>query len=152
MKRELIEAYYEAHFREIQNSVKTSEIIEKDNKLRRLDQEICESKQEEDCGVWKKYDDIMSLTNSVEDDMFKELYIRGFQDYERLVLGYNKKSVDYDQDDLISRKEILEALKDIFEKYQMSFGGEYGGFGAAVQEAVEALLIPSRKNESKKLD
>ena len=41
--------------------------------------------------------------------------------------------------DLISRKEVLQALEDVFKEYRMSWGREYGGFGAAVQESIENL-------------
>lgn len=91
MKKELIEAYYEAHLTEIQNSVKTQGIIEKDEEIRCLDQEICEAASGERSCFREKYDNIMSLINSIEDDLFKELYIRGFLDYERLVLRYDKE-------------------------------------------------------------
>lgn len=105
MKRELIETYYEAHFSEIQNSVKTPEIMKKDEEIRCLDQKICEAEPRSETDFWAKYDELMSLTNSFEDDMFKELYIRGFFDYERLVLGCDKKC---DHSDLISQKEVIE--------------------------------------------
>lgn len=117
MKRELIEAYYEAHFREIQNSVKTPEIIEKDGAIRCLDEKICEDASRSKTGFWEKYDEFMSLTNAFEDDMFKELYIRGFFDYEQLVLGCDKKFQKCNHKDLISRKEVLEVLKATFEKF-----------------------------------
>lgn len=42
-------------------------------------------------------------------------------------------------DDLISRKEVLQVLEDVFKKYRMSWGREYGGFGSAVQESIENL-------------
>ena len=152
MKRELIEAYYEAHFREIQNSVKTPEIIEKDEAIRCLDEKICEDASRSKTGFWEKYDEFMSLTNSFEDDMFKELYIRGFFDYERLVLGCDKKLQECNHNDRISRKEVLEVLKATFEKYWGEFGPEYGGFGAAVQEAIESLPMHFHSDRSDKLD
>ena len=143
MKRELIKAYYEAHFREIQNSVKTPEIIEKDEAIRCLDEKICEDASRSKTGFWEKYDEFMSLTNAFEDDMFKELYIRGFFDYEQLVLGCDKKFQKCNHKDLISRKEVLEVLKATFEKFRIAYGSEYGGFGAAVQEAIESLSMHS---------
>lgn len=42
-------------------------------------------------------------------------------------------------DDLISRKEALQVLEDVFGEYRMSWGREYGGFGAAAQEVIEEL-------------
>lgn len=42
-------------------------------------------------------------------------------------------------DDLISRKEALQVLEDVFAEYRMSWGREHGGFGAAAQEVIEEL-------------
>lgn len=94
MKRELIECYYEAHMKEIQEFIKGSEIKEMDEEIRRLDQKLCEATQKKDPEFWTWYDKIMSLLNAMEDDMFKELYIRGFLDYERLVLECYKEILE----------------------------------------------------------
>lgn len=94
MKRELIESYYEAHMSEIQESAKTQEIRELDKEIRRLDDELCGMSREQESGLWKIHDRIMDLTNAYEDDMFKELYIYGFLDYERLVLGHDRKDLE----------------------------------------------------------
>lgn len=48
MKRELIECYYEAHMKEIQEFIKGSEIKEMDEEIRRLDQKLCEATQKKD--------------------------------------------------------------------------------------------------------
>ncbi len=42
-------------------------------------------------------------------------------------------------DDLISRKEALQVLEDVFAEYRMSWGREHVGFGAAAQEVIEEL-------------
>lgn len=42
-------------------------------------------------------------------------------------------------DDLISRKEALQVLEDVFAEYWMAYGREHGGFGAAAQEVIEKL-------------
>ena len=44
-------------------------------------------------------------------------------------------------DDIISRKEALQVLEDVFAEYRMSWGRELGGFGAAAQEVIEELPI-----------
>lgn len=92
MKRELIESYYEDHMKEIQESAKNPEIRAIDEEIGCLDDELCAEVREKDHRFWKKHDKIMSLVNSFEDDMFKELYIRGFLDYERLVLGNDREN------------------------------------------------------------
>lgn len=50
-------------------------------------------------------------------------------------------------DDLISRKEALQVLEDVFAKYRMSWGRELGGFGAAAQEVIEELPIAFDKEK-----
>lgn len=50
-------------------------------------------------------------------------------------------------DDLISREEALQVLEDVFGEYRMSWGREYGGFGAAAQEVIEELPTAFDKEE-----
>ena len=49
--------------------------------------------------------------------------------------------------DLISRKEVLQVLEDVFAEYRMSWGREHGGFGAAAQEVIEELPTAFDKKE-----
>lgn len=94
MKRELIECYYETHMKEIQESVNDQDIREMDDEISLQNQELCGGAQKKEPAFWAWYDRIMSLINAMEDDMFKELYIRGFLDYERLALGCDKKTLE----------------------------------------------------------
>lgn len=41
--------------------------------------------------------------------------------------------------DLISRKEAIETLKNVFDKYGVSWGEKYGGFAKAIPNAIEDL-------------
>lgn len=43
------------------------------------------------------------------------------------------------QSDLISRKEVLSILKNVFDEYRMSYGEQYNGFAAAVPKAIKAI-------------
>ena len=52
--------------------------------------------------------------------------------------------------DLISRKEALQVLEDVFAEYRMSWGREHGGFGAAAQEVIEEL--PTAFDKEKVID
>lgn len=50
-------------------------------------------------------------------------------------------------DEYISRKDVLQALELVFQKYRMAWGKNYGGFGAAVQETIEELPIAFNKEK-----
>ncbi len=51
MKRELIECYYEAHMKEIQESVNDQDIREVDDEISLLNQELCGGCTEKRTGV-----------------------------------------------------------------------------------------------------
>lgn len=50
-------------------------------------------------------------------------------------------------DEYISRKDVLQALEIVFQKYRMAWGKNYGGFGAAVQETIEELPVAFNKEK-----
>ena len=86
MRRELIESYYEEYQRELER------FLESDPEMFSLEAEIHHyieilepvlrgDGQE----MWQVLDRIMSAKNSMEGIMEKEMYIREFLDYERLV-------------------------------------------------------------------
>ena len=58
-----------------------------DEEIGILDQELCAVLNKVKPELWKQYDRIMSLINAAEDELIKESYIRGFLDYEEIVLG-----------------------------------------------------------------
>ena len=41
--------------------------------------------------------------------------------------------------DLISRKQVIETAERVFAEYRMSYGGHRGGFAEAVSEAIENI-------------
>ena len=41
--------------------------------------------------------------------------------------------------DLISRKQVLNILENVFKKYKMAWGIEFGGFGGAVEESIKNI-------------
>lgn len=53
-------------------------------------------------------------------------------------------------DDLISRKDALQVLENVFTRYRMSWGREHGGFGAAVKAVIEEL--PTAFDKEKVMD
>ena len=86
MRRELIECYYEEYQQELER------FLESDTEMFSLEAEIHHyieilepvlrgDGQE----MWQALDRIISAKNSMEGIMEKEMYIRGFLDYERLV-------------------------------------------------------------------
>ena len=86
MRRELIESYYEEYQRELER------FLESDPEMFSLEAEIHhyieilepvlrDAEQE----TWQVLDRIISAKNAMEGHVAKEMYIRGFLDYERLV-------------------------------------------------------------------
>ena len=86
MRRELIESYYEEYQRELER------VLESDPEMFSLEAEIHHYKEilepvlrGDGQEMWQALDRIISAKNSMEGIMEKEMYIRGFLDYERLV-------------------------------------------------------------------
>ena len=86
MRRELIESYYEEYQRELER------FLESDPETFSLEAEIhhyieiLEPVLRDDRQVlWQALDRIISAKNAMEGIVAKEMYIRGFLDYERLV-------------------------------------------------------------------
>ncbi len=86
MRRELIECYYEEYQQELER------FLESDPEMLSLEAEIHHyinilEPVLRDAGqeMWQALDRIISAKNAMEGIVAKEMYIRGFLDYERLV-------------------------------------------------------------------
>ena len=77
MRRELIESYYEEYQRELER------FLESDPEMFTLEAEIHH--------YIETLDRIISAKNAMEGIVAKEMYIRGFLDYERLVCEKDSK-------------------------------------------------------------
>ena len=93
MRRELIECYYEEYQQELER------FLESDPEMLSLEAEIHHyidilEPVLRDAGqeMWQALDRIISAKNAMEGIVAKEMYIRGFLDYERLVC---EKAVSY---------------------------------------------------------
>ena len=83
MKRELVESYFDW------NEIRLEAYLRIDPELIELERE-CEATLEpvlrgDGQEMWQGLDRIISAKNSMEGIVAKEMYIRGFLDYERLV-------------------------------------------------------------------
>ena len=92
MRRELIESYYEEYQRELER------FLESDPEMFSLEAEIHHYIEIlepvlRDAGqeMWQALDRIISAKNAMEGIVAKEMYIRGFLDYERLVCEKDSK-------------------------------------------------------------
>lgn len=88
MKRELVEGYYDCNEQLILQSVEAKECIKKldtdvENRLEEM-QPFVELMEHE---FWYKLDQVTTAQNALAVELAKEMYIRGFLDYERLVCG-----------------------------------------------------------------
>jgi hypothetical protein len=86
MTRELIECYYDMNEQAILDCVEIKRCIR--DAEARLEAEIEEMEEYVELfghEFWHKLDSIITAKNAVEADIAKEMYIRGFLDYERLV-------------------------------------------------------------------
>ena len=81
MRRELIESYYEEYQRELER------FLESDPEMFTLEPVLRDGGQE----MWQTLDRIISAKNAMEGIVAKEMYIRGFLDYERLVCEKDSK-------------------------------------------------------------
>ncbi len=86
MRRELIESYYEEYQRELER------FLDSDHEMFSLEAEVHHYVEMmepvlRDAGedMWQALDRILSARNAMEGIVAKEMYIRGFLDYERLV-------------------------------------------------------------------
>ena len=86
MRRELIESYYEEYQRELER------FLESDQEMFSLEAEIHHYIEilepvlrDDGQKMWQALDRIISAKNAMEGIAAKEMYIRGFLDYERLV-------------------------------------------------------------------
>ena len=86
MRRELIESYYEEYQRDLER------FLDSDQEMFSLEAEVHHYVEMlepvlRDAGedMWQALDRILSARNAMEGIVAKEMYIRGFLDYERLV-------------------------------------------------------------------
>ena len=92
MRRELIESYYEKYQRELERFLESdpetfSLEAEIHHYIEILEPVLRDGGQE----MWQTLDRIISAKNAMEGIVAKEMYIRGFLDYERLVCEKDSK-------------------------------------------------------------
>ena len=88
MKRELVEGYYDCNEQLILQSVEAKECIKKlDTDVENRLEEMQAFVQLMGHGFWYNLDQVTTAQNALAVELAKEMYIRGFLDYERLVCG-----------------------------------------------------------------
>ena len=85
MRRELIESYYEEYQQELER------FLESDPEMFSLEAELEPVLRDAGQEMWQVLDRIISAKNAMEGIVAKEMYIRGFLDYERLVCEKDSK-------------------------------------------------------------
>ena len=86
MKRELIESYYEEYQRELERFLESDpETFSLEAEIHHYIEILEPVLRGDGQEMWQVLDRIISAKNSMEGIMEKEMYIRGFLDYERLV-------------------------------------------------------------------
>ena len=86
MRRELIERYYEEYQRELERFLESDpETFSLEAEIHHYIEILEPVLRGDGQEMWQVLDRIISAKNSMEGIMEKEMYIRGFLDYERLV-------------------------------------------------------------------
>ncbi len=86
MRRELIESYYEEYQRELERFLESDpETFSLEAEIHHYIEILEPVLRGDGQEMWQVLDRIISAKNSMEGIMEKEMYIRGFLDYERLV-------------------------------------------------------------------
>ena len=86
MRRELIESYYEDYQRELERFLESDpETFSLEAEIHHYIEILEPVLRGDGQGLWQVLDRIISAKNSMEGIVAKEMYIRGFLDYERLV-------------------------------------------------------------------
>ena len=86
MRRELIESYYEEYQRELERFLESDpEMISLEAEIHHYIEILEPVLRGDGQEMWQVLDRIISAKNSMEGIVAKEMYIRGFLDYERLV-------------------------------------------------------------------
>ena len=86
MRRELIESYYEEYQRELERFLESDpEMISLEAEIHHYIEILEPVLRGDGQEMWQALDRIISAKNSMEGIVEKEMYIRGFLDYERLV-------------------------------------------------------------------
>ena len=86
MRRELIESYYEEYQRELERFLESDpETFSLESEIHHYIEILEPVLRGDGQEMWQALDRIISAKNSMEGIMEKEMYIRGFLDYERLV-------------------------------------------------------------------
>ena len=86
MRRELIESYYEEYQRELERFLESDpETFSLEAEIHHYIEILEPVLRGDGQEMWQVLDRIISAKNSMERIVAKEMYIRGFLDYERLV-------------------------------------------------------------------
>ena len=86
MRRELIESYYEEYQRELERFLESDpETFSLEAEIHHYIEILEPVLRGDGQEMWQGLDRIISAKNSMEGIVAKEMYIRGFLDYERLV-------------------------------------------------------------------
>lgn len=86
MRRELIESYYEEYQRELERFLESDpETFSLEAEIHHYIEILEPVLRGDGQEMWQVLDRIISAKNSMEGIVEKEMYIRGFLDYERLV-------------------------------------------------------------------
>ena len=86
MRRELIESYYEEYQQELERFLESDpEMLSLEAEIHHYIEILEPVLRGDGQEMWQALDRIISAKNSMEGIMEKEMYIRGFLDYERLV-------------------------------------------------------------------
>ena len=92
MRRELIESYYEEYQQELERFLESDpEMISLEAEIHHYIEILEPVLRGDGQEMWQALDRIISAKNSMEGIMEKEMYIRGFLDYERLVCEKDSK-------------------------------------------------------------
>ena len=86
MRRELIESYYEEYQRELERFLESDpETFSLEAEIHHYIEILEPVLRGDGQEMWQALDRIISAKNAMEGIVAKEMYIRGFLDYERLV-------------------------------------------------------------------
>ncbi|NCC43883.1 MAG: hypothetical protein EOM18_09950 [Clostridia bacterium] len=86
MRRELIEGYYDTNERELEAFIKEDAyVLEMEKSIEQYREDIQPVVDALGHEFWTKLDRLLSARSAIEAHLVREMYIRGFLDYERLV-------------------------------------------------------------------
>ena len=86
MRRELIECYYEEYQQELERFLESDpEMLSLEAEIHHYIEILEPVLRDDGQEMWQALDRIISAKNAMEGIVAKEMYMRGFLDYERLV-------------------------------------------------------------------